>query len=163
MSPTRPQPTAAPRGARACRLQAITTRALLPPLLALLLVPAPPASAEQDGALAVELNKLEQIDSSCRVYMVFTNSTGTTLAALKLELVLFNGDGFIQRRLTLDAAPIPADKTSVKLFDLADHQCDSTGRVLVNQVLEMAGGDGPLSDGLARLRLSSKLDVDLFK
>lgn len=163
MSPIRPLPAAAPRGARACRLQASTARAPLAPLLALLLVAAPPAGADQAGTLAAELNKLEQIDDSCRVYMVFTNGTGTALEALKLELVLFDGDGFIQRRLTLDAAPIPADKTSVKLFDLAGHQCDSTGRVLVNQVLEMAGSDGPLADGLARLRLSSKLDVDLFK
>jgi hypothetical protein len=123
---------------------------------------APPAFA--DGAeLGVELNRLEPQDDSCRVYLVFENKLGVNLDALQLELVLFDNEGFVQRRLTLDAAPIPAEKTSVKLFDLAGMPCDEIGRMLVNNLLELAGPEGALPTDVSRLNLSSKLDVDLFK
>lgn len=118
---------------------------------------------DEPGRLGVELNRLEQLDGSCRVYLVFQNGLGTPLEALQLELVLFDSEGFIQRRLTLDAAPIAADKTSVKLFDLADTQCDEMGRILVNDLLEIAGAEGELPNEVSLLDLSSKLEVELFK
>ncbi|MBK5930438.1 Tat pathway signal sequence domain protein [Halochromatium salexigens] len=113
--------------------------------------------------LGIELNKLEQVDDGCRVYLVFENALGTKLEALQLELILFDTEGFIKRRLTLDAAPIDEDKTSVKLFDLAKTQCEQVGRILINDVLAMAGPDGALPNEASGLALSSKLDVDLFK
>jgi hypothetical protein len=126
--------------------------------------PAQEATApDEPGRLGVELNRLEQLDGSCRVYLVFQNGLGTPLEALQLELVLFDDQGFIQRRLTLDAAPIAADKTSVKLFDLADTQCDEMGRILVNDLLELAGPEGELPNEVSQLELSTKLEVELFK
>lgn len=122
-----------------------------------------PVTLDEDAQLGVELNRLEQLDGSCRVYLVFQNKLGVDLDTLQLELVLFDSDGFVQRRLTLDAAPIPADKTSVKLFDLSDIQCDEMGRVLVNNLLELGSPDGALPSDVSKLDLSSKLDVDLFK
>lgn len=130
---------------------------------------APPETAEAStaasdaGQLGIELNKLEQVDDTCRVYFVFQNALDSRLETLQLELVLFDTEGFVQRRLTLDAAPIAEDKTSVKLFDLAKTQCGSVGRILVNDVLAIAGPDGALPDDVSRLELSSKGDVDLFK
>jgi hypothetical protein len=121
------------------------------------------SAAEATGRLGIELNRLEPLDGSCRVYLVFENQLGTSLQSLQLELVLFDDQGFVSRRLTLDAAPIAADKTSVKLFDLSETQCDAMGRILINDVLEMAGPDGPLPSDVDQLELSSKLDVDLFK
>lgn len=113
--------------------------------------------------LGIELNKLEQADGSCRVYLVFENALGTKLEALQFELILFDTDGFIKDHVTLDAAPIDSDKTSVKRFDLAETQCERVGRILVNDVLAMAGPEGALPDPISRLDLSSKLDVDVFK
>ncbi len=121
------------------------------------------AIAEAEERLGVELNKLEPIDSGCRIYLVFENALGTKLEALELELILFDTEGFIKGRLTLDAAPIDADKTSVRLFDLAQIECEQVGRILVNDVLAMAGPDGALPNEVSRLDLSSKLEVDLFK
>jgi hypothetical protein len=69
----------------------------------------------------------------------------------------------VQRRITLDAAPIAEDKTSVKLFDLAETKCERVGRILVNDVLAIAGPDGALPNDVSQLELSTKLDVDLFK
>jgi hypothetical protein len=121
------------------------------------------ADADEVGRLHIELNRLEQLDGTCRVYLVFENALGTSLDALQLELILFDSEGFIQRRLTLDAAPIAVDKTSVKLFDLADTECDQMGRILVNDVLKIAGPDGALPNDVSQLALSSKLEVDLFQ
>lgn len=113
--------------------------------------------------LGIELNRLEQTNGACRVYLVFTNQLKTGLNTLQLELVLFDTDGYVQRRLTLDAAPIADDKTSVKLFDLTETKCERVGRILINDVLAIAGADGALPSDVSQLDLSSKLDVDLFK
>lgn len=115
------------------------------------------------GQLGIELNKLEQVDSTCRVFFVFQNQLDTKLEALQLELVLFDTEGFVKRRLTLDAAPIAEDKTSVKLFDLTDTQCERVGRILINDLLAIADPDGALPTDVSQLDLSSKSDVDLFK
>jgi hypothetical protein len=123
----------------------------------------PAAEAPSTAQLGVELNRLEQLDSVCRVYLVFENQLGSPLDKLQLELVLFDSQGFVWRRLTLDAAPIAEDKTSVKLFDLADTQCDQMGRILINDLIEIAGPDGALPNDVAQLNLSTKLKVDLFK
>jgi hypothetical protein len=140
-------------------------------LLALALVLPVAAAAEEAPAdgdaaparLGIELNRLEQIDAACRVYLVFSNPRDTRLETLQLELVLFDTDGYVQRRITLDAAPIVEDKTSVKLFDLAETKCERVGRILVNDVLAIAGPDGALPNDVSQLELSTKLDVDLFK
>ncbi|MCF8016700.1 MAG: hypothetical protein K9L65_13595 [Chromatiaceae bacterium] len=115
------------------------------------------------GRLSIELNKLEQVEDICRVYFVFENAIDQQLETLQLELVLFDTKGFVKRRLTLDAAPIAKDKTSVKLFDLPETQCTNVGRILINDVVKIAGPDGDLPDDVSQLDLSSKLDADLFK
>lgn len=122
-----------------------------------------PAEGAAPQPLGIELNRLEQIDATCRVYLVFSNPSDTALETLQLELVLFDTDGYVQRRITLDASPIAEDKTTVKLFDLAETKCERVGRILINDVLEVAGPDGPLPKDVSQLELSSKLDVDLFK
>ncbi len=119
--------------------------------------------ADDPGRLGIELNKLDQVEETCRVYFVFENALDHKLETLQLELVLFDTNGFIKRRLTLDAAPIAKDKTSVKLFDLPETQCTDVGRILINDVVKIAGPDGDLPNDVSQLDLSSKLDADLFK
>ena len=121
------------------------------------------SETDQAGQLGIELNKLEQVEGICRVYFVFENATDHKLETLQLELVLFDTKGFVKRRLTLDAAPIAQDKTSVKLFDLPETQCTDVGRILINDVVNIAGPDGALPKDVSQLDLSSKLDADLFK
>ncbi|NEX16497.1 MAG: Tat pathway signal sequence domain protein [Halochromatium sp.] len=119
--------------------------------------------ADTLGQLGIELNKLEQVEGTCRLYFVFKNALGTPLEKLQLELVLFDSKGFIQRNLMVNAAPIAADKTSVKRFDLTETRCESVGRILINDVPAIAGPDGAVSVDVSQLELSSKSDVDLFK
>jgi hypothetical protein len=81
---------------------------------------------------------------------VIANPGEAAVDSLKLDLILFGKDGVVDRRLALEAGPLRAAKTSVKLFDLADYGCDQLGSVLVNDVLGCAdAGQGP--DCLAQL------------
>ena len=65
--------------------------------------PAQPESS-RDG-VSLELNKLEKSEKGCRAYVVVTNPTSTSYDAFKLDLVLFQTDGVVGRRLALDLAP----------------------------------------------------------
>lgn len=120
----------------------------------------PPVPGPQ---LRLELNKLEQQGESCVIWTVFENRLDTGLDALKLDLVFFDADGLIQRRLALDAAPLAADKTMVKVFKIPAMRCDALGRVLVNHVVACAGPKGTLGDCLERMQLSSRGAVELIK
>jgi hypothetical protein len=116
-----------------------------------------------DGPLGIELNKLEGRDGSCLAYLVFDNATGLAFDALQLDLVLFDTDGLILRRLTLDAAPIAPAKTTVKLFEIAATRCDALGRILVNDLVRCTAASLPVAGCLDKIALSSRTPVGLFK
>lgn len=125
---------------RASRLSRAVMPARLMPAAALLaglaaLAPAQ-TKAEEAPHLAIELNKLEAIDegAACRVYLVFQNTTPQAFETLRLDLVVFGTDGVIAKRLSVDAAPLPASRKMVKLFDLAGLDCTQVGEVLLNGV-----------------------------
>jgi len=123
--------------------------------VALALGTASAVSAQADG-VAVGLNKLEARDGACRAYLVIENGTASTFETLKLDLVMFDGDGVIARRLAVETAPLPADKTQVKLFDIQGQACGGIQRVLLNDVTDCADGDGSRSDCLDRVSVSSR-------
>ncbi|MBA2491703.1 MAG: Tat pathway signal sequence domain protein [Gammaproteobacteria bacterium] len=114
-------------------------------------------------ALRVELNKLEPQDGACRAYLVFENRTATSFSGLTLDLVMFDGEGVIARRLAVDAAPLPADKISVKLFDIDDLECANVQRILINDVLDCQDENGEVSDCVARIETRSRADAALVK
>ena len=93
------------------------------------------ALAEETG-VAIELNKLEQVEGACRAFLVIENDTGAGFEALALDLVVFDVDGVIAERLAVDLAPLAAGKTSVKAFDIAGLACADAGRFLMNTVLD---------------------------
>ncbi|MTD94227.1 hypothetical protein GIW81_07745 [Hyphomicrobium sp. xq] len=124
----------------------------------------PPAQPENSGdGVSLELNKLEKSDKGCRAYVVVTNPTSTTYDAFKLDLVLFQTDGVIGRRLALDLSPVRPDKRSVKLFDLEGTQCDQIGSFLVNDVIECRAATGQADDCLARLKVKSLTKAQFSK
>jgi hypothetical protein len=114
------------------------------------------------GSLAIELNKLEPQKDSCRAYVVVTNNSSTAYQALKLDLVLFQPDGVIGRRFALDLGPLPAQKHSVKLFDI-DTPCDQVGSLLINDVLECNGEAGSIPNCLADMTATSLTKAKLGK
>lgn len=99
------------------------------------------SSSSASGTFSLELNRLDGIDGGCRVTLVEKNGTGVAFSALKLDLVVFDGDGIVVKRVGVDAGPLKAGRTVVKTFDLKDTACESVGRLLVNDVLscEAAG------------------------
>lgn len=111
----------------------------------------------------IELNKLEALDKGCRAYFVVNNETATEYEALKLDLVVFQPDGVIGRRMLVNLAPVRASKRSVKQFDLEGTACDQLGSLLVNDVLECKTAAGPVADCLSGLTLKSLTKVQLSK
>jgi hypothetical protein len=130
--------------------------------LAALLLLAGPARAE-DGGVSVELNKLEPAGGACRAYLVLRNASGQAFETLKLDLVMFDGDGVVARRLAVETAPLPAGKTSLRVFDIADLGCDAVGRILLNDVLACGGAQGAYEACLTRLETSARGAVPLIK
>jgi len=120
-------------------------------------------TASAGPGVSVELNKLEKSDKGCRVYLVINNSADSAYQAYKLDLVLFQPDGVIGKRLSLDLAPIRAAKRTVKLFDLEGVACDQVGSLLVNDMLDCRTDAGAQNDCLAGLTLSSLTNVKLSK
>ncbi len=120
-------------------------------------------SAWAEPKLGMELNKLESRDSSCRAYLVFDNGLEQAYTKLKLDLILFDREGVITKRVALDAAPVKAQKMVVKVFDISDVQCGAIGRILINEVLACATQQGEAQDCLTRIEPRSRASAELVK
>ena len=111
------------------------------------------------SVLSLELNALEPGDQGCRITFVVTNGLEGELSKSAFEIALFDADGRIGRLAILDFGQLPEGKTKVRRFDLNGTQCDSIGRVLVNDATECSGpGIGP-SSCIDRLETRSKAGV----
>jgi hypothetical protein len=121
-----------------------------------------PAQAEPPK-LAVELNKLEPQGAGCRAYVVVQNDDATAYQAYKLDLVVFQQDGVIGRRVALDLAPLKANKRTVKLFDFDNLSCDKIGSFLINDIVECKSEAGPIENCLAGMTVKSLTSVQLSK
>ena len=141
----------------------IVAVAALASVLALGLVAAASAQSEDSTPISVELNKLETIDSGCRIYVVVNNETDTEFDTLKLDLVLFRTDDIVDQRFFVDLAPLRKQKRIVKLFELGKVKCDDIGSFLVNDVVECRSGSDVVENCLSRLAVSSRASAKLSK
>ncbi|PWG63294.1 hypothetical protein DEM34_09400 [Spiribacter halobius] len=122
------------------------------------------AAGAQPGEVAVELNRLDNRDNgNCRAYMVFENGSDQHFSVFQLDLVLFDGDGIIEQRLAVEAGPLDAGKTVVKLFDIEGLGCDRIGRILLNAVIECRTENGPAEGCTRRTRVSARTETPFFK
>lgn len=121
----------------------------------LLLAASAGLAAAEPQKLQLELNKLETGDKGCRTYLLVDNPSDTALSTFKLDLVLFQPDGVIGKRLALDLAPVRANKRIVKQFDLDGMACDRIASVLVNDVLDCKTEGGQATECLSGLALKS--------
>jgi hypothetical protein len=121
------------------------------------------ANAMEKGRIGVELNKLEAVGDACRAYLVLSNGTGVAFKSLKLDLVMFDPDGIVQRRLAVETAPVSAGKTSLKVFDISGANCAGIGRILLNGVLSCAGKTAKRDDCLSLVTVSSRAKQALIK
>ncbi len=126
-------------------------------LIAGLLCAHPGAALGQEAeAISIELNRLEQADGSCQAYLVVGNATQASFDSLGLDLVMFDPEGIVSRRIAVELAPLPAGKTSVRVFSIEGSECDSVGRVLLNSVVSCRDGSGDRPDCLGLVEPSSR-------
>ena len=117
------------------------------------------AAAAPAEPIHVELNVMENAEGRCRVSFVIENKSEAAVDALRLDLVLFNRGGVVQRRIAADMGPLRAAKTVVKIFML-EGACDDIGAVLVNEVAACTPADPTVC--LDRLALSSRIEKVRF-
>jgi hypothetical protein len=108
---------------------ALAVAALSGPLAAQETASIPPAS------LGVELNKLEDNGTGgCRAFFLFRNGSGVAFEGFEMSLAIFDPDGVIDRLLSIDAAPLPVERTTLKLFEVPDLACDRIAEVLLHDM-----------------------------
>jgi hypothetical protein len=131
-------------------------------LLGLLFLAGTPAVAADD-TIRIELNTAEVVvvQGRCRLSFVIENKGETAYDSLKLDLVIFNREQVIQRRVVAEMAPLRRTKTIVKAFEI-EGDCAQMGSVLLNDVTACMPGDAGTC--LDRLELSSRIqNVRFFK
>ena len=119
-----------------------------------------PAVQAAEQNVRVELNTLESTETHCRMTFVVENKSAA-LESLKLDLVVFNTESIVYRRLITEMGPVRAGRTIVKTYAI-ETKCAQVGAVLVNDVSACMPGDtNACLDGLT---LSSRVkDVRLYK
>ena len=67
-----------------------------------------------DEKVLIELNSIESADNRCRLNFVVQNNSRVAIESMKLDLVGFDTDGGIVRRLITEMGPVRAAKTVVR-------------------------------------------------
>jgi len=125
-----------------------------------------PASAPEaalDGPLVVELNKLEEGEGACRAFFLFRNDTGRSFEGFEMSLALLDTSGVIDQLLTVDAAPLPVARTTLKLFEFPDVACGEIAELLLHEVGACRPQNGDELDCFAFMELGSRADAALVK
>lgn len=121
------------------------------------------AAAQEAAPLSVELNKLETIDSGCRSYFLFRNGAGRAFSAFELSLAILDTGGVIDRLLTIDAAPLPTGRTTLKIFEIPETPCEQVGQILLHDIPACAAADGAEANCFEMIGLNSLAAAPLFK
>jgi len=137
-------------------------------LVLLLLVSGFCSAEPQPGRIAAELNRADTVANGCRLSFVIRNTTEHDFSSLQWDLVTFDPEGLIAARMAAELAPLRADKTSVKQFDIQDFGCDRIARLLLNDITQCKtkGPDGEMrarNDCLGLMEVSSRTGIELFK
>ena len=103
------------------------------------------------------------MDSGCRLHVVVSNPLDVRHDRFALDLVVFDSDGVIARRVALETAPVRARKTSVYAFDVKDLACERIGRLLLNDVLGCTLPEGSDADCVSGVSVSSRAGVAFEK
>jgi hypothetical protein len=111
------------------------------------------------ATVLAELNKVETVEEGCRSFFLFRNGTDTTLTGFEMSLAVLDRDGIIDRLLTINAAPLPARRTTLKLFDIPDMACEDVGELILHDIATCADDAGRTIDCFDLLRLSSRAGI----
>ena len=119
------------------------------------------AHAQEDSALVIERNKMEDTPQGCLSSFLFDNRTGHQLSRFQLDLVFFDPDGVATKQMLLDMAPLYEDKKTFASFLLDETACDKIGSILVNDVPTCENGSGNEVDCIELLEVNSRGEVPL--
>lgn len=121
----------------------------------------PPAGT---GPLTVEINKFEPNDTGgCRAFFLFRNETGLTFEGFEMSLAIFDASGVIDRLLSIDAAPLPAARTTLKLFEIPDIACTDISQILLHDIPSCKPQNAEQMDCYSLLELNSRTAATLVK
>lgn len=121
-------------------------------------------SLAQDGRLTVELNKFEESDGAgCRAFFLFRNQTGMAMEGFEVSLAILDQEGIIDRLLTIDAAPLPASRTTLKLFEIPEIGCENISEILLHDVTSCKPQNADETDCFALMDLVSRAPAALVK
>lgn len=116
------------------------------------------------GKLTIELNKFEQINGGgCRAYFLFRNHTGTSFQGFQMSLAVLNKAGVIEKLLSVDAAPLPVARTTLKLFDIPKLSCGDIGQVLLHDIPICRPQNGKQMNCFPLLKLKSLTTAQLVE
>jgi hypothetical protein len=127
-------------------------------------VTAQESAAAAAGSLGVELNKFEDTGTGgCRAFFLFRNGTGLTFEGFEMSLAIFDRAGVIDRLLSIDAAPLPAARTTLKLFEVPDIACTNIAEVLLHDMPVCRPQNAEGIDCFPLLSLTSKASAALVQ
>jgi len=126
----------------------------------LLALAASGAARADESPVTLELNRAEEVEGACRLYLVVGNGLDVPLDPFTLDIVAFDTQEIIAARLAVDLAPVPAGKTQVRLFDVPGPGCAGLGALLLNEIVACGAGEATGRDCLALVVISSRAPID---
>ena len=130
----------------------------------LILTALPFAASAQNAGLTVELNKTEASDSGgCSAFFLFRNETDNSFEGFEMSLAILDTQGVIDRLLSIDAAPLPVSRTTLKLFEIPEIACDDISEILLHDLTSCRPQNGDEMDCFPILTLRSKANAALVK
>ena len=114
--------------------------------------------------LTVELNKFEEVEGGgCRAFFLFRNQSGLTLEGFEMSLAILDDNGVIDRLLTIDAAPLPSARTTLKLFEIPEIQCGAISEILLHDLESCKPQNAEEIDCFPLIDLVSRTGAQLVK
>ena len=122
------------------------------------------AALAQTPRLTVELNKTEAGETEgCRAFFLFRNQTAKSFEGFEMSLAILDTNGIIDRLLSIDAAPIPAGRTTLKLFEIEGIACDSISEFLLHEMPSCRPQNEAETDCFDLIDLQSRAAAQLVK
>lgn len=122
------------------------------------------SAAQENTGLTVELNKVEASDSGgCSAFFLFRNQTDNSFEGFEMSLAVLDTQGVIDRLLSIDAAPLPVSRTTLKLFEIPEIACEDISEILLHDLTSCRPQNGDEMDCFPILTLRSKAAPALVK
>lgn len=110
-------------------------------LIATVGVGGPVQAQDKTPKILVELNNLKPSQGGCQIIFVVKNDLGKKLEKVSYEVVLFDGEGLVDRMTIFDFQSLKIGKTKVRQFNLTGTDCTKISRILINGAKECKGAE----------------------